>query len=271
MNYLIIILIFIVFFLLNNLCKSKKKETYKNYTPDELFNSLRYMSNVLSKYNIKHWVCHGTLLGAVRSNDIIPFDYDFDLGAYLSDINKLVSLNKIIEKDGYKLSRPGDNYGYLWNGGRKRIWRISLKIVFKGKIMGDIYLFQPFKDSITRRYDIKSETYFWPKMSFPTWFIRKLSKVRIRDKYFPCPRKPEALLKYWYGPKWKIPFKAPAQGGKSDKDYDYYGGYINTKMDQLLQYRDIEYRNLPLFPRKIKFYTPSWGKKWINDNEYKIN
>ena len=98
MNYLILILIFIVFFLLNVLSKPKKIETYKNYTPDELFNCLKYMSNILSKNKIKHWICHGTLLGAVRSNDIIPFDYDFDLGAYLKDINKIIALNEIIKK-----------------------------------------------------------------------------------------------------------------------------------------------------------------------------
>ena len=81
--------------------KTNKKN--KNYTPNELFSCLKYMSSVLSRYNIKHWICHGTLLGAVRSNNIIPFDYDFDLGAYLKDINKIIALNEIIKKDGYKL------------------------------------------------------------------------------------------------------------------------------------------------------------------------
>ena len=38
-----------------------------------------------------------------------------------------------------------------------------------------------------------------------------------------------------------------------------------------MPFKDREYRNLPNFPRKIKFYTPGWGKKWIQENEYKIN
>ena len=35
---------------------------------------------------------------------------------------------------------------------------------------------------------LKVKPYFWPKMSFPNWFIRESDSVRIRNKYFPCPR-----------------------------------------------------------------------------------
>ena len=229
MNYYITTLILIcllILLYLKKYCKTKNIKLTKNPTPDRIYTCLSYVSLLLKSYNIKHWICHGTLLGAIRSNDIIPHDYDFDIGAKLSDIDKIKGLNKIIKKDGYEFKKPSDNYGYKWDGTRKKIWRISLKIIFKNEIVGDIYLFQEFKDGITRRYDIKSETYFWPKMSFPTWFIRELDSVRIRNKYFPCPRNSKKLVEFWYGPNWQIPYKAPAQGGKSQKEYDYYGGYI---------------------------------------------
>ena len=263
MNKRIIFFIILIFYLIY-----KNKEGYE-YTPDELFSSLSYISNILQKNNIKYWLCYGTLLGAIRENDIISYDYDFDLGCLVTDYDRIMALNKYIKKDGYKFINPSNNYGYTWNGKRDYIWRVSIKIEYKGKIMGDIYLYQNFNDSICRRYDIKKEIYFWPKATFPTWFIRKLEKVKIRDKYFLCPRKSKILLEYWYGPNWKKPIKAKSQGGQYNKDYDYYGGYLNSNYQLILKYKDIEYDNsLPKYPRQIKFYTPKWGKQWIlkNDN-----
>ena len=64
-------------------------------------------------------------LGAIRSNDIIPHDYDFDIGAKLSDIDKIKGLNKIIKKDGYEFKKPSDNYGYKWDYSKKNMAYIS--------------------------------------------------------------------------------------------------------------------------------------------------
>lgn len=260
MNRLIIFIILLLVVLIY-----KSKENYINeYTPDELFNSLSYIVNILEKNNIKYWLCYGTLLGAIRNNDIIPYDYDCDLGCFVEDHHKILSLNKYIEKDGYKFTMPSDNYGYSWDDKREYIWRVSIKIEYKGKIMGDIYLYQKFNDSICRRYDIKKDIYFWPKATFPTWFIRKLNKSKIRNKTFFIPQKSEVLLEYWYGPDWKIPIKAESQGGNYNKNYDYYGGYNNSNYSNLLDYIDIEYdSSLPEYPRQIKYYTPEWGKDWI--------
>ena len=227
--FMIISLIFIVtiYYINCNLNKNnpKKFKPKKNNT-NTLYKSLCYMSDVLTKHKIKHWICHGTLLGAIRSNDIIPFDHDFDLGAFLSDYNKLILISELIKKDGYSLTRPNDLMGIKVNGNKKKIWRISFKIMYKGKAVGDIYLFQSFSDSITRRYDIKTETYFY-QMSFQTWFIRKLSKAKIEINTFRV-RNQELLLKFWNGSFGKY-LKAPLQGGYSDKDYDYFGGYIMQK------------------------------------------
>ena len=41
------------------------------------------------KGNCKFLVQGGSLLGAVRSGDIIPWDYDVDIGIYQHEINKV--------------------------------------------------------------------------------------------------------------------------------------------------------------------------------------
>ena len=82
MNYYITTLIFNLSTnptIFKKYCKTKNIKLTKNPTPDRIYTCLSYVSLLLKRYNIKHWICHGTLLGAIRSNDIIPHDYDFDI------------------------------------------------------------------------------------------------------------------------------------------------------------------------------------------------
>ena len=38
--------------------------------------------NLLNKYKIKYWLCHGTLLGIIRDNSLIEWDNDIDIAVW---------------------------------------------------------------------------------------------------------------------------------------------------------------------------------------------
>ncbi|XP_003228089.1 ribitol 5-phosphate transferase FKRP [Anolis carolinensis] len=64
---------------------------YQNrWTPPCCLRALRetakYVINILETSGVRYWLEGGTLLGAARHQDIIPWDYDVDLGVYLEDI-----------------------------------------------------------------------------------------------------------------------------------------------------------------------------------------
>ncbi|XP_015676477.1 fukutin-related protein [Protobothrops mucrosquamatus] len=64
---------------------------YQNrWTPPCCLKALRetakYVVNVLEVSGVRYWLEGGSLLGAARHQDIIPWDYDVDLGIYLEDI-----------------------------------------------------------------------------------------------------------------------------------------------------------------------------------------
>ncbi|XP_044291445.1 fukutin-related protein isoform X2 [Varanus komodoensis] len=64
---------------------------YQNrWTPPCCLKALRetakYVINILETSGVRYWLEGGTLLGAARYQDIIPWDYDVDLGIYLEDI-----------------------------------------------------------------------------------------------------------------------------------------------------------------------------------------
>ncbi|NXM71959.1 FKRP protein, partial [Serilophus lunatus] len=48
----------------------------------------RHVVAELEKAGVRYWLEGGSLLGAVRSGDIIPWDYDVDLGLYREDLGK---------------------------------------------------------------------------------------------------------------------------------------------------------------------------------------
>ncbi|NXX80978.1 FKRP protein, partial [Urocolius indicus] len=62
------------------------------WTPPCCLKALRetakHVVEVLEEAGVRYWLEGGSLLGAVRSGDIIPWDYDVDLGFYREDLVK---------------------------------------------------------------------------------------------------------------------------------------------------------------------------------------
>ena len=51
--------------------------------------------DILKINSINYWICHGTLLGIVRENRILPWDNDIDIGVWAHEVSK----NDIIMDD----------------------------------------------------------------------------------------------------------------------------------------------------------------------------
>lgn len=51
------------------------------------YQMLKFVDNVCKKHDIQWWVDYGTLLGAVRHQDFVPWDDDLDSGMMRADLN----------------------------------------------------------------------------------------------------------------------------------------------------------------------------------------
>lgn len=91
------------------------------WTPPCCLRALRettkYVINILESSGVRYWLEGGSLLGAVRHQDIIPWDYDVDLGIYLEDIPncehlKNLDSGSLVDANGYVWERAveGDFY-----------------------------------------------------------------------------------------------------------------------------------------------------------------
>ncbi|XP_041733340.1 fukutin-related protein-like [Coregonus clupeaformis] len=93
----------------------------ERWTPPCCLRALRettkYVINILESSGVRYWLEGGSLLGAARHQDIIPWDYDVDLGIYLEDVPncdylKNLDSGSLVDSNGYVWERAveGDFY-----------------------------------------------------------------------------------------------------------------------------------------------------------------
>ncbi|TRY87309.1 hypothetical protein DNTS_026218 [Danionella cerebrum] len=93
----------------------------ERWTPPCCLRALRetakYVINILESSGVRYWLEGGSLLGAARHQDIIPWDYDVDLGIYLEDVQncdylKNLDSGSLVDANGYVWERAveGDFY-----------------------------------------------------------------------------------------------------------------------------------------------------------------
>ena len=238
---------------------------------------IKYIHNLLEKNSIKHWLMYGTLLGCIRDKDVIPYDYDFDFGIMIDDYEKILSLPQ--EDSNYKIEKTTGTY-YSKSTKFKvpeTKWRISLAVLYKENTVADLYIYYNCSDGYTRRYDPKEKLLFWPKSVFPTVLINELEYGYIRDVKLPIPNHPVLLIEYFYGPMWVTPIRALSQNGKNNHpDYDYYGGYLYSSLNELVKRTKEEYEtdgkkieiNKPTLKEEdVDFLFPLDQFEWILNNE----
>ena len=234
---------------------------------DIIYHHLVYLTNILDNNNIKHWICYGTLLGAIRNNDIIINDDDFDIGILNKDVDTLLSIK--LDPD-YKITKKKPGCFYIfdkesinnnkWKKSKEDIWRLGLGLWYKNILIGDIFVYQIFNDGIMRKYCMSTKAYVMPySYNIPAALVNNLNKIKIRENFFWIPQEPHILLEYWYGSDWIIPQSKDKL--KLQNGYGYYGEPLNSKFELLQPFISTkEFINYPIWPQPIYYIN------WYNIN-----
>jgi len=99
-------------------------------------NLLREIQSVLDKNSINFWIDQGTLLGAIRDNDFIPWDWDIDLSAWKSQFNGNTSVWDDLSNAGF----------YIFHLKKSQHIRLEKKNTTIGDRHVDIHLFDKKQD-----------------------------------------------------------------------------------------------------------------------------
>jgi len=96
--------------------------------------NIKIIHNILSQLNIKYFLLGGTLLGAIRENDFIDYDYDVDIGIFYEDIvDKIDKLKESLEKNNFIFwcEYGVINEGYCFQYIKDSIFRVDFDVVYR--------------------------------------------------------------------------------------------------------------------------------------------
>ena len=177
-------------------------------------NMLKDVNILFGNAHITYWMDGGTLLGAVRHKDVIPWDDDADLAILDKDENKLLSLQPELYKMGYGLTSFWGGYKiYPLNGinikyyNRNWKWGEQSKDIEENETFNykypfiDIFFVNKEKNQYQFSNDKVKRT--WPNYYHNEMDLFPLKKYKFNNFELMGPNNPIPYLDRSYGKDWK--------------------------------------------------------------------
>ncbi|NXD32638.1 FKRP protein, partial [Spelaeornis formosus] len=152
----------------------------------------RHVLAQLEAAGVRHWLEGGTLLGAVRTGDIIPWDYDVDVGLYLDDVPKCRWLAAVVAT-----GRPvEDPEGFLWEKASEGdFFRVHFSRA--NRLHVDLWPFFARRGGLMTKRTWLGHA---QDVEFPERFVRPLGAVGFAGVLAKAPNDPRAFLEFKFGP-----------------------------------------------------------------------
>ncbi len=150
---------------------------------------LREAKQILDKQGITFALVSGTCLGAVRDNQLIPWDDDIDLGSVLG-------LNGLTEEKIERGANAFRDNGFIV-GIAPQDYCISV-LLLKNSVRIDWISFRIIDDC----------TVHYPAVRIPARMLTDLKEIDFIGEKFQVPNPPEEYLRLKYGKDWTSPKKA---------------------------------------------------------------
>jgi len=174
--------------IVNNYEEFVIKDSHKH----ELNELLDFVIKKLEENNVQYWIIGGTLLGAIRHGDIIPWDGDADIGIMDKDYKKVQALFKNSTFKNQKFNKYFKDYGINGTGNllpilKNVVQKSNVLQIAYGNLSGNVDIF-PFR-FFDNKYQYKGKMMrdLYPKEYFEEdeLFPLKLHKFGNRQLYIP--------------------------------------------------------------------------------------
>ena len=165
------------------------ERTYSDSRPIEVAvakEMLREAKRILDQLEVIFFLRQGTCLGAVRDNDLIPWDDDLDLGS-------VIGLNGLNEKSIDRVVAAFRGLGYFVKVDSNEHY-INAAMV-KSSMRMDWACYRIIDDNI----------FHYPRVRLPIRLFTELKEIDFIGEKFLVPNPPEEYLGIKYGPSWMTP------------------------------------------------------------------
>jgi phosphorylcholine metabolism protein LicD len=167
-------------------------ETFQPLTNIEKENLLKCMNDLhttLLSHNIWYIIAYGSLLGAVRHHDIIPWDDDMDILVLKSDQSKIDTILEGLQKKGYKIEKTWKLYKVYSDNTH------CIDLFFIENRNNKIYRCTTFGDNEPS----KDAEWWWKEYEFPSYYLEDRKLFHMNKYNFYSTTHAKELLTYWYG------------------------------------------------------------------------
>lgn len=234
-----------------------------------LFKTFKAFIDTCEKYDLRYFCAGGTVLGAVRHGDIIPWDDDIDVFMPRDDYEKLIDLNTEISKGNYSVIAAKNTRIYAtfakFYDKNTTLWELK-EIPFVYGIFIDIFPLDESSDTqeeFLKKYMRLRNAQRWYQLSQMKFKVSDVfSYYKQRDmKYFY-----KGLLSYLF-PRFTCQFfrkhlisvEESFKGQRGNHMVCPYGEYFKKEYQQRVWYDD--YEELPF--GKIKVRLPIGYKAFL--------
>ncbi len=188
----------------------RKNRLFRRYAVEALFQA----DKAFKKLGVTYWLDFGTLLGAYRNKDFIPYDLDLDFGMFLNDYTP--KIEKIFTEMGFKKKKE-----FLIEDGK---YGREESYSFKG-VNVDIFFFTSLNKKYAYYHDFVYITKGDENILVPreiTLPLERIGEIEFKGRIFPAPFPLEKHLASRYGNNFMI----EDRNWKIGKE----GGFPNIKL-----------------------------------------
>nr|XP_023015688.1 fukutin-related protein-like isoform X2 [Leptinotarsa decemlineata] len=148
----------------------------------------RHTFNTLDESGIRYWLEAGSLLGAMRSGDILPWDHDVDVGFIREDLLRCIWLKKANDRPVV------DSKGFLWEKATEgNFYRVHFSRT--NKIYVNLFPFYSRNGSMVKDSWFTSHK----NMEFPENFLHPMSSIDFIGRNVPSPNNIRDFLELKFG------------------------------------------------------------------------
>lgn len=184
-------------------------------TKEQAYNNLVDCKEIMDRLGIPFILWGGTMLGAYRNGDLIPYDEDdIDIRIDEKYADRFEEMVREFVKVGFVKKRTY-KYNGVWIGGSVKRGNNHIDIGFFFRKRDEVYVLRRSKTD-KRRYEASV---------YPRHFFEKFEKAKLGNFEMLVPQDTEKFLEIRYGKNWNIPRLRPkwrASEVKSIRDnYDF--------------------------------------------------